>query len=451
MVTEKKTKPRIQVKLPTPHGYQANFIDYVMDCLRRGFGGRGIVKAGRRGGKTVGAAEAAVEAFAEGYRVLYTAPTAEQVGAFWYEVKLALADVVATGAYKLNESENYIERPGTEQRIKAKTAWNADSLRGDWAHLLIFDEWQLTNEDAWDIVGVPMLLDCNGVALFIYTPPSLRSAGVSKAIDPRHAAKMFKMAEEDESGHWRAFHFTSHDNPFISKDALAEIIREMSRQSYRQEILAEDDELQTTQLVYGKFNEVVCKIPRFDIPISWPRYTGHDFGGANPAALFFAQVKLPLPPGAPLYMRYGDFVAYREYLPGPGYSTAQHVEQFKRITEGTTVARRAGGSHQEDEIRQGYAAHGWYIEEPEIQRVLPQVDKVIGLMELNKLYIIDDLINWLEELMNCLWKRDSAGVITNVIQDEPRYHLCACARYILSYFTPETVMSGKPQEPESYM
>lgn len=444
MSIETELEPVIEVKLPIPHSYQVQYIDYVMDCLKRGVGGRAIVRAGRRGGKTVGAAEVGVEAFAEGYRVLYTAPTAEQVGAFWFETKLALADVVATGAFKLNESENYIERLGTEQRIKAKTAWNADSLRGDWAHLLIFDEWQLTDEDAWEVVGVPMLLDVNGVALFIYTPPSLRSAGVSKAKDPRHAAKMFKAAKEDKTGRWQAFHFTSHDNPYISGEALGEIIQDMSSSSYRQEILAEDDELQTTQLVYGKFNEDTCKINRFPMDDEahkhWPRFVGHDFGGANPAALFIAQDPAT-----------GYFYAYQEYLPGPGRSTAQHVEEFKHITEGTTVLKRAGGSHQEDEIRQGYTAHGWPIQEPKLQRVLPQVDKVIGLMELNKYFIFNDLYHYLEEIFNCLWKRDSKGVVTNEIQDEHRYHLCACARYILSDFTPETVVEVKASPAISYM
>jgi len=66
-------------------------------------------------------------------------------------------------------------------------------------------------------------------------------------------------------------------------------------------------------------------------------------------------------------------------------------------------------------------------------------------MELNKFFIFDDLYHYLEEIMNCLWKRDTQGVITNLIQDEQNYHLCACARYILSDFTPETaIVTGKP-------
>jgi phage terminase large subunit-like protein len=47
-------------------------------------------------------------------------------------------------------------------------------------------------------------------------------------------------AAEGRQPRWEAFHFTSKDNPHISKDALAEISRDMTSLSYRQEIMAED-------------------------------------------------------------------------------------------------------------------------------------------------------------------------------------------------------------------
>jgi phage terminase large subunit-like protein len=85
-----------------------------------------------------------------------------------------------------------------------------------------------------------MLLDNDGDALFIYTPPSLRTAGITKAHDPRHAAKLFAKAQADTSGRWATFHFTSNDNPHISQDALTDIVQDMTYLAYRQEILAED-------------------------------------------------------------------------------------------------------------------------------------------------------------------------------------------------------------------
>ena len=156
---------------------------------------------------------------------------------------MTIAEAVDKKALYQNKTEHIIERVGTEQRIRAKTAWNADSLRGDYADELLLDEWQLMNEDAWGVVGAPMLLDNNGNATFIYTPPSLRSRSTSKADDPQHAAKLFKKAQllaKKDPLRWATFHFSSMDNPYISRAALDEITSDMTDLAYRMEILAED-------------------------------------------------------------------------------------------------------------------------------------------------------------------------------------------------------------------
>jgi hypothetical protein len=44
------------------------------------------VRAGKRSGKTVGIVIYAVEQFAAGRRVLYAAPTSEQISRFWAKV-----------------------------------------------------------------------------------------------------------------------------------------------------------------------------------------------------------------------------------------------------------------------------------------------------------------------------------------------------------------------------
>jgi len=414
------------VTLRRPHALQQLFIESTAP--------RKIIRAGRRSGKTVGLAIMAVQAFLAGKRVLYAAPTQEQAETFWFEVKRSLKEPLDANAFYKNESMHIVDLVGTKQRIRAKTAYNADTLRGDYADLLILDEWQLMAEDTWNDVGAPMLLDNNGSAVFLYTPPSLRSSGVSKARDPRHASKMFKQAAADTTGRWAAFHFTSHDNPYLSVEALNEITSDMSPDSYRKEILAEDEDVEQSWMVYGRFNQATQIKARFPIPDKWLRYVGHDFGAANPAALFLAENP-----------ETGDFYAYREYLPGPGRSTAQHVEEFKAIVGTSNVIKRVGGNQTtEDEIRQGYTAHGWFITAPKHKEVKVQIDKVLGLMALNKLYVFSDMRNYLEELNNCLWVLDEQNKPTDKIKDESKYHLCACARYILSDFTPETAYRGIP-------
>src|ERR1051325_3028562 len=222
----------LTVKLPAPHEKQAAFVESKSKRI--------VIRAGRRGGKKVGMAIRAVNRFLAGRRVLYAAPTQEQIQRFWVSVTRALQEPIDAGVFVKNETYHTVELAGTEQRIRAKTAWNADTLRGDYADDLILDEWQLMNEDAWGIVGAPMLLDNNGDAVFIYTPPSLHSRSTSKATDPQHAAKLYKKAQADKTGRWQTFHFTSHDNPHISADAISELAGDMTSLAYRMEINAED-------------------------------------------------------------------------------------------------------------------------------------------------------------------------------------------------------------------
>lgn len=231
VLTAMTPKP-LPVVLLAPHTKQAEFINSKAK--------RNVIRAGRRGGKTVGVAIRAVNKFLEGRRVLYAAPTQEQIERFWVEVTRALRPAIDSKRVHKNETKHLIEIPGTENRIRAKTAWNADSLRGDYADELILDEWQLMNEDAWRLVGAPMLLDNNGNATFVYTPPSLHSRSASKADDPQHAAKLFKRAKADESGRWAVFHFASHDNPYIDADAIQDLAHDMTALAYRMEIEAQD-------------------------------------------------------------------------------------------------------------------------------------------------------------------------------------------------------------------
>lgn len=221
-----------RVILRTPYLKQREFIS--SKAKRR------ILRAGRRSGKTTGIAIDCVMKFLAGRRVLYAAPVLDQTDKFWTEVTRALAGPVSAGWYRKNETSRFIEVEGTENRIRAKTAWDADTMRGDWADDIVLDEYALMDEGVWMKVVAPMLLDRDGTCTFIYTPPDASACVKSRAKDPMHAATLYRKAQADTTGRWAAFHFTSHDNPHLSKVALSEITQDMDDRSYRQEILAED-------------------------------------------------------------------------------------------------------------------------------------------------------------------------------------------------------------------
>jgi hypothetical protein len=224
--------PRAIVKTPDPHPKQQQFIESKAKRI--------IVRAGRRGGKTTGIAIRHVERFLDGRRQLYMAPTQEQTEKFWFEVTQALTDPIEKGIFAKNESGRFIELKGTEQRIKAKTAWNPDTARGDYGDDVTLDEFQLMDEDTWKKVVAPMMLDRDGTTTFIYTPPAAETAAKSRARDPMYAARLYQKAQKDTSGRWATYTFTSHDNPHLSQIALAEIILDMDDRDYRLEIMAED-------------------------------------------------------------------------------------------------------------------------------------------------------------------------------------------------------------------
>lgn len=209
---------QLTLTLPRPHKKQAAFLNSPAK--------RKVIVAGRRGGKTTGASVLAVQALLSGRRVLEAAPVADQTSAFWGDCKRVLKPLIDKGAVKKDESERSLEMGSG--RIRCKTAWNADTLRGDFADLLILDEYSLMKPDTWDEVGAPMLLDNDGDAVFIFTPKR-----------KNHAHSLYARALGDDTGRWQAWHFTSYDNPYLSKPALDEITADMTDDAYRQEIMAE--------------------------------------------------------------------------------------------------------------------------------------------------------------------------------------------------------------------
>lgn len=208
----------LTIKLPKPHPKQHS--------IRASKAKRKVVCSGRRGGKTTAAAIASVEAALDGKRVLFAAPTDDQIDMYWTICKNALDEPIQAGKVYKNETKHILEFPN-KARIRGKTAWNADTLRGDYADLLILEEFALMDANAWDQVGSPMLLDNDGDAWFISTPKRRN-----------HFFTMYQRGVSDND-RWQAWHFTSYDNPHLSQEALGEITADMTESAYRQEIMAE--------------------------------------------------------------------------------------------------------------------------------------------------------------------------------------------------------------------
>lgn len=203
------------------------------------------IRAGRKGGKTALEVEiisykATISAtklnlskttFTTGRKIIYIAPTQIQArDIVWASFKNRLH-----GIAKFNEQRLEIQVPnedGLTTTIMIGGWENRENYRGltDVIHIT-FDEIDTLKDFFlnWQEIFRPMFLDTGGTADFVGTPK--KESGNLKRLE--------KIAETDPS--YECFHFTSKDNPHLSRNELDLIEKEYADnpQAYRQEILAE--------------------------------------------------------------------------------------------------------------------------------------------------------------------------------------------------------------------
>ena len=189
-----------------------------------------------------------------------------------------------------------------------------------------------------------------------------------------------------------------------------------------------------TGLVYDCFDDTTCIIDRFPIPANWLLHFGHDFGSANPAALMFAQ-----DPGT------GLLYVVKEFLPG-AKPVADQVEEFKEASRGRIVLRRMGGSHQEKDSRENYAAHGWPIAEPPIKSVEVGISRVYAFHKRNALMVFRDCKNYINEKLSYSYELGDNYSVTDEIADKSRYHLLDAERYALCGLRADGAVSTGPRQ-----
>ena len=210
---------RIKINLPAPHKKQRE--------IEASKSKRIVINAGRQAGKTFMVSRKAVILAGKGEKVLYVAPVSSQTDAFWELVTEWLAGPIAQGSVKINNTKRTLTFVNSGGRIQARTAFKPDHLRGANASFIILDEFAYQNPVIWTKVCQPMLLLSNGTAMFISTP------------NMRNHFYLLWLKALDRKETWSVFTFSSLDNPFLSKEALAILIEDMTDLDYRQEILAE--------------------------------------------------------------------------------------------------------------------------------------------------------------------------------------------------------------------
>jgi len=184
-----------------------------------------IVAAGRRFGKS---RLAAWLLLIEGLQskskdIFYVAPTYQQARDIMWGVLKELGQDVITSAHENTSVLTLVNG----RKIYLKGADRPDTLRGVGLAFCVIDEYADIKPNVWEQILRPALADVQGGALFIGTPKGRN-----------HFYELFKFAEAEEDKDWKAFHYSSYNNPLIPASEIEAAKNSMSSFAFRQEFLA---------------------------------------------------------------------------------------------------------------------------------------------------------------------------------------------------------------------
>lgn len=204
--------------------------------------------------------------------VWYISPTYKQSKQIMWQM---LRELVPTEAiYKSNETELTIELIN-HSRLMLKGGDNPDSLRGVKIDFCVFDETAFFNRwmEVWKVIR-PTLIDNRASVWFISTPNGFNH---------------FKTLYETRHKDFKSFHYTTYDNPYLDKNEIETMKKEMDEDNFAQEALGEFRKM--SGLIYKDFNRDIhmVDVPIFKFTSDWTFTRSLDFGFAHKSALgYFA-------------------------------------------------------------------------------------------------------------------------------------------------------------------
>jgi len=184
-----------------------------------------VIAAGRRTGKSRLAAYLLIVNALQTERghVFYVAPTQGQARTIMWDLLLEIGHTVIKGSHVNNLELTLIN--GT--KISLKGADRPETMRGVSLKFLVLDEYADIKPEVWEMILRPALADQKGCALFIGTP-----------MGRNHFYELYKYAQLADDDTYKAWHFTSYDNPTLDKTEIESAKKSMSSFAFRQEFMA---------------------------------------------------------------------------------------------------------------------------------------------------------------------------------------------------------------------
>lgn len=184
-----------------------------------------IIAAGRRTGKSRLAAWMLIIYALQANKghVFYVAPTQGQARDIMWATLLELAHPIIKSSH-INNLQITLVNGAT---ISLKGADRPETMRGVSLKFLVMDEYADMKPEVWETILRPALADQKGDAMFIGTP-----------MGRNHFYDLYQYGEFSEDETYKAWHFTSYDNPLLDPEEIDVAKKSMSSYAFRQEFLA---------------------------------------------------------------------------------------------------------------------------------------------------------------------------------------------------------------------
>ena len=184
-----------------------------------------IVAAGRRTGKSRLAAWLLIVNALESSKgnVFYVAPTQGQARDIMWQTLLELGNPVIVSSH-INNLQIKLINGAT---ISLKGADRPETMRGVSLKFLVMDEYADMKPEVFEQILRPALADQKGNSLFIGTP-----------MGRNHFYELYQYAELGDDPTYKAWHFTSYDNPLLDAEEINVAKKSMSSYAFRQEFMA---------------------------------------------------------------------------------------------------------------------------------------------------------------------------------------------------------------------
>lgn len=207
----------LKLNLPKPHEGQLKVLQSKAKWR--------VLMCGRQWGKSFICLISALETMFKGKSVAYVTPNYNLGETFFKNIQEHIPAVLITES---NKASLFIKL-STGGTIQFFSGEASKQIRGRKFHRIIVDEASFIPdlESIWTEVIMPTLTTTNGDALFVSTPNGMNYF---------HSLFLRGKYKEDN---YESFHFPSITSPFVSKEFLEAIRKNMTEDAFRQEYLAE--------------------------------------------------------------------------------------------------------------------------------------------------------------------------------------------------------------------